>query len=40
MESSFEEMGIPARVLEFAAGGRRGYNVEATLRGTGGERHL
>jgi hypothetical protein len=40
MESSFEEMGIPARVLEFVSGGRRGYNVEANLRGTGGERHL
>jgi Peptidase family M28 len=40
MESSFEEMGIPARILEFTSGGRRGFNVEATLRGTGGERHL
>jgi hypothetical protein len=40
MKSSFEEMGIPARILEFDAGGLRGFNVEATLRGTEGERHL
>ena len=40
MESSFEEMGIPARVLGFTSGGMRGFNVEATLKGTGGERHL
>jgi hypothetical protein len=40
MESSFEEVGVPARILEFEAGGLRGFNVEATLRGTEGERHL
>jgi aminopeptidase S len=40
MEESFEEMGIPARILEFSAGGRRGFNVEATLRGEEGGRHL
>jgi len=40
MESSFEELGVPARVLGFTSGGMRGYNVEATLKGTGGERHL
>jgi hypothetical protein len=40
MESSFEEMGIPARILEFTSGGLRGFNVEATLRGTEGEKHL
>jgi hypothetical protein len=40
MEESFEEMGIPARILEFGSDYGSGYNVEATLRGTGGERHL
>ena len=40
MESSFEEVGVPARILEFESGGLRGFNVEATLRGTEGERHL
>ena len=40
MKSSFEEMGIPARILEFSSGGLRGFNVEATLRGTEGGRHL
>lgn len=40
MESSFEEMGIPARILEFTSGGLRGFNVEATLRGTEAEKHL
>jgi hypothetical protein len=40
MEASFEEVGVPARILEFEAGGLRGFNVEATLRGTEGERHL
>jgi len=40
MESSFEEMGIPARILEFSSEGLSGFNVEATLRGTEGERHL
>ncbi len=44
MKEAFEEAGIPARILQFAHGdgGRRGYNVEATLEGTGGGggRHL
>jgi hypothetical protein len=40
MEFSFEEMGIPARILKFTSGGHRGFNVEATVRGTGGEKHL
>jgi hypothetical protein len=40
MELSFEEVGVPARILEFDLDGRRGYNVEATLRGTGGGKHL
>ncbi len=40
MEQSFEEVGVPARILEFGLDDRRGYNVEATLRGTGGEKHL
>ena len=40
MELSFEEVGVPARILEFGLDDRRGYNVEATLRGTGGEKHL
>jgi hypothetical protein len=40
MESSFEEMGVPACVLGFTSGSMRGYTVEATLKGTGGERHL
>jgi hypothetical protein len=40
MERSFEEMGIPARILEFPSDYGRGFNVEATLQGTGGEKHL
>ena len=40
MEKSFEEMGIPARILEFASDYGRGFNVEATLRGNEGEKHL
>jgi hypothetical protein len=40
MKSSFEEIGIPARILEFSSGGLRGFNVEATLRGKEGGRHL
>jgi hypothetical protein len=40
LEFSFEEMGIPARILKFTSGDRRGFNVEATLRGTEGEKHL
>jgi hypothetical protein len=40
MEESFEDMGIPARVREFHLGGLHGFNVEATLKGTGGDKHL
>ena len=40
MELSFEKVGVPARILEFGLDGRRGYNVEATVRGRGGEKHL
>jgi hypothetical protein len=40
MELSFEEAGVPARILEFGLDGRRGYNVEATVRGTEGGKHL
>ena len=40
MEQSFEEMGIPARIIEFHWGEVPGFNVEATLRGNGGEKHL
>jgi hypothetical protein len=40
MASTFEEMGIPARIREFEAGGLRGFNVEATLRGEDGGKHL
>ena len=38
MELSFERVGVPARILEFDLDGRRGYNVEATLQGSG--KHL
>lgn len=48
MKESFEEVGIPARILEFTSnnrfGTKRGFNVEATLEGslegTEGEKHL
>ena len=40
MEQSFEQVGIPARILEFTSDYGRGFNVEATLEGTGGEKHL
>ncbi len=43
MEASFEEAGVPARILRFPpspSNPERGYNVEATLEGTGGEKHL
>jgi hypothetical protein len=40
MKKSFEEAGVPARILEFTSGAERGYNVEATLDGTEGEKHL
>ncbi len=40
MKASFEEAGVPARILEFTSGAERGYNVEATLKGSEGEKHL
>ncbi len=40
MKESFEAMGIPARIIEFTSNDRRGFNVEATLQGTEGEKHL
>ncbi len=52
MKKYFEEAGIPARILDYKeksfpvedfaylSGSERGYNVEATLKGTGGEKHL
>jgi hypothetical protein len=40
MEASFEEDGVPARILEFDSMAERGYNVEATLKGSEGEKHL
>ena len=40
MEVSFEEAGVPARILEFTSGAERGYNVEATLKGSEGKKHL
>jgi hypothetical protein len=40
MEQSFEQMGIPARILGFTSDYGRGFNVEATLEGTQGEKHL
>jgi hypothetical protein len=40
MEESFEEIGIPARIIEFYSGNVRGFNVEATLKGNGGDKHL
>ena len=40
MKESFERVGVPARILEFDLDGGRGYNVEATLRGTEGGKHL
>ena len=40
MEESFEAIGIPARIIEFDLDDGRGFNVEATLEGTGGRKHL
>jgi len=40
MEEAFEETGIPARILEFPVDDGSGYNVEATVEGTGGGKHL
>jgi hypothetical protein len=40
MKRSFEVAGVPARILQFTSDYGRGYNVEATLDGTEGEKHL
>ncbi len=40
MKKSFEAAGVPARILEFTPGAKRGYTVEATLKGSEGEKHL
>ena len=44
MKESFEATGVPARILEFTSdnrfGTKRGFNVEATLEGTEGKKHL
>src|SRR4051812_43857143 len=40
MKESFEAMGVPARIIEFSLDNRHGYNVEATLEGTRGKKHL
>jgi cell wall-associated NlpC family hydrolase len=40
MKESFEEAGIPTRILTFSSEHGRGYNVEATLQGTEGGKHL
>ena len=40
IRSSFNAMGLPARVLEFDLDDERGFNVEATLEGTSGGKHL
>ena len=39
MKSSFEAAGAEARIIEFDTGAERGFNVEATVWGTG-DRHL
>jgi hypothetical protein len=40
MRESFEDTGVPARILPFDAYNLHGYNVEATLKGTEGDKHL
>jgi hypothetical protein len=40
MKESFERAGIPARIIEFTSDEGRGYNVDATLQGGEGEKHL
>jgi aminopeptidase YwaD len=40
MKESFEAAGIPARILRFTSDYGRGSNVEATLQGTEGDKHL
>lgn len=40
MQESFEKIGIPARILEFPSGDRRGFNVEGILQVAEGTKHL
>ena len=40
MKESFEEMGLPTRILEFDLDDERGFNVEATMEGTENGKHL
>jgi hypothetical protein len=40
VKESFEGTGIPARLMEFTLDDKHGFNVEATLRGTEGKKHL
>ena len=40
LKESFEAADVPASIIEFALDDRRGFNVEATLQGTEGEKHL
>jgi acetylornithine deacetylase/succinyl-diaminopimelate desuccinylase-like protein len=40
MDEYFEAIDIPARILEFTYGNRGGFDVELTLQGTEGEKHL
>ena len=40
MQKSFQASGIPTRILPFTSAFGRGFNVEATLQGTEGEKHL
>src|ERR671913_90969 len=40
MKESFEAIGIPVRILEFDLDDGRGFNVEATLEGAEGGKHL
>ena len=40
LKDSFEAADVPASIIEFALDDRRGFNVEATLQGTEGEKHL
>jgi aminopeptidase S len=40
MKEFFESLSLPTRIIEFTSGNRTGYNVEATLQGQPGGRHL
>ncbi|MDQ3639230.1 MAG: M28 family peptidase, partial [Actinomycetota bacterium] len=40
LKESFEAADIPARIIEFTLDDGRGFNVEATLQGTEGKKHL